>query len=389
MQHPKLFFVYFALLSMLGFLATDMYLPAFTAMQDYLATSANMVSASLSLFLAGFCCAQLFWGPLSDKIGRRTVLVYGLSVFTLSCLAVVWVTDARVLLVLRFLQACGVCAAAVCWQSLVLDHFPKEKAHKMFAAIMPLVALSPALAPLIGAWLINHFDWQAIFVTLTLISAVLLALTFYLLPPARLPSLTKSEHLPYKTLLLQPQFTGNIVIYAACSASFFAWLTGSPFIMGQLGLSPSEIGLSYIPQTVTFLIGGFGCRALLNRFNGEQLLPWLLFAYLVSVSTLLVVGLWMTPSLTRLLVPFSVMAMANGAIYPIVVSKALKAFPEHSGKAASVQNFTQLGLCFLYSLWVSSQIEQVVSITVIAMASTLILALIGYFTQAQANKPSR
>ena len=125
MQHPKLFFVYLALLSMLGFLATDMYLPAFTAMQDYLVTSANIFSASLSLFLAGFCCAQLFWGPLSDKIGRRTVLVWGLSLFTLSCLAVIWVTDARVLLVLRFLQACGVCAAAVCWQSLVLDLFHK------------------------------------------------------------------------------------------------------------------------------------------------------------------------------------------------------------------------------------------------------------------------
>ena len=389
MQHPKLFFVYLALLSMLGFLATDMYLPAFTAMQEYLLTSANMVSASLSLFLAGFCCAQLFWGPLSDKIGRRTVLAYGLTVFTLSCLAVVWVTDARILLLLRFLQACGVCAAAVCWQSLVLDHFPKEKAHKMFAAIMPLVALSPALAPLIGAWLITHFNWQAIFVTLTLISAVLLGLTFYLLPSSQAQAPTVAGRLTYKTLLSQPQFTGNIIIYAACSASFFAWLTGSPFIMGQLGLSPSEIGLSYIPQTVTFLIGGFGCRALLNRFNGEQLLPWLLFVYLVSVSALLVVGLWMTPTLSRLLVPFSMMAMANGAIYPIVVSKALKAFPEHSGKAASVQNFTQLALCFLYSLWVSSQIERVVSITVVAMASTLLLALIGYFYQASADKIAR
>ncbi|WKX27845.1 purine nucleoside transporter PunC [Tatumella ptyseos] len=389
MQHPKLFFIYLALLSMLGFLATDMYLPAFTAMQDYLVTSANMVSASLSLFLAGFCCAQLFWGPLSDKIGRRTVLLYGLSIFTLSCLAVVWVKDARLLLALRFLQACGVCAAAVCWQSLVLDHFPKEKAHKMFASIMPLVALSPALAPLIGAWLLTHFDWQAIFTTLTLISGVLLGLTLYLLPSTTRSTAVDVESLSYKTLLLQPQFTGNIVIYAACSASFFAWLTGSPFIMGQLGLSPSEIGLSYIPQTVTFLIGGFGCRALLNRYQGEQLLPWLLLAYLISILGLLIVGLWLTPTLFSLLVPFCIMAMANGAIYPIVVSKALKAFPEHSGKAASVQNFTQLGLCFLYSLWVSSQIEEVVTVTVIAMASTVILALCGFFYQSSADNSPR
>lgn len=381
MQHPKLFFVYLALLSMLGFLATDMYLPAFTAIQESLSTTANKVSASLSLFLAGFCCAQLFWGPLSDKIGRRSVLCCGLALFTLSCLAVAWVSDARVLLVLRFLQATGVCAAAVCWQSLVLDHFPKEKAHKMFAAIMPLVALSPALAPLLGAWLINHFDWQAIFLTLALLGGLLLVLTCYLIPAQR-PSHTEDiKSLPYQQLLLQPTFIGNILIYAACSASFFAWLTGSPFIMGQLGLTPSEIGLSYLPQTVTFLIGGFGCRALLNRFTGDQLLPWLLLVYCLSVLALMIVGWWMTPSLTLLLVPFSLMAMSNGAIYPIVVSKALKVFPAHSGKAASVQNFVQLGLCFIFSLWVSSHISHVLTVTVTAMATTALLAFVGYFFQ--------
>ncbi|MBT0726508.1 Bcr/CflA family multidrug efflux MFS transporter [Rosenbergiella australiborealis] len=385
MQHPKLFFIYLALLSMLGFLATDMYLPAFSAMQHSLSTSATMVSASLSLFLAGFCCAQLFWGPLSDKIGRRKVLLYGLSLFTLSCLAVVWVRDARILLVLRFLQASGVCAAAVCWQSLVLDHYPKEKAHKMFAAIMPLVALSPALAPLIGAWLITHFTWQVIFLVLMLISLVLLIFTVLLLPANRPSAKATETILSYKQLLSQPIFTGNVLIYAACSASFFAWLTGSPFIMGQLGLNPNEIGLSYIPQTITFLIGGFGCRALLNRYRGEQLLPGLLFFYAISIIALLIVGLWMTPSLTLLLIPFSVMAMSNGAIYPIVVSKALKTFPQHSGKAASVQNFTQLGLCFLYSLWVSSQVYHALSITVIAMATTVILSLVGYLYQAKSS----
>jgi len=291
-----------------------------------------------------------------------------------------------VLLVLRFLQATGVCAAAVCWQSLVLDHFPKEKAHKMFAAIMPLVALSPALAPLLGAWLISHFEWQAIFLTLTAISAVLLVLTGYLIPGHPPLSTPQTVRLAYSQLLTAPIFTGNVMIYAACSASFFAWLTGSPFIMGQLGLGPSEIGLSYIPQTVTFLIGGFGCRALLNRYQGNQLLPWLLSGYLISVMALMVAGLWFTPNLTLLLVPFSFMAMFNGAIYPIVASKALSVFPEHSGKAASVQNFTQLGLCFLYSLWVSSEIEHVLSITVIAMATTVLLAALGYLLQLSNKK---
>ncbi len=74
-----------------------------------------------------------------------------------------------------------------------------------------------------------------------------------------------------------------MLIYAACSASFFAWLTGSPFILSEMGYSPAVIGLSYVPQTIAFLIGGYGCRAALQKWQGKQLLPWLLVLFAVSV----------------------------------------------------------------------------------------------------------
>ena len=99
-------------LSVLGFLATDMYLPAFSAIQQDLNTSAASVSASLSLFLAGFAIGQLFWGPLSDRYGRKPILLTGLAIFAISCLGMLWVRDATLMLVLRFIQAIGVCAAA-------------------------------------------------------------------------------------------------------------------------------------------------------------------------------------------------------------------------------------------------------------------------------------
>lgn len=386
MSHPRIFFIYLALLSMLGFLATDMYLPAFTEMQAGLHTSASLISASLSLFLAGFCCAQLFWGPMSDRIGRKTVLICGLSLFTLSSLAMVWVQDAKILLVLRFLQATGVCAATVCWQALVIDYYPKSQADKTFASIMPLVALSPALAPLLGSWLVTHFEWQAIFVVLTLISAVLLLLTMVLLQKRPVATAaTPSTSISFWQILKKPAYAGNILIYAACSASFFSWLTGSPFILAKLGLTPTDIGLSYVPQTIAFLIGGFGYRALLNKFSGDQVLPWLLALYAVSLITLTLNAIVFTPSLVNLLIPFSLSALANGAIYPIVVAKALKCFPEQSGKAASLQNFSQLGLCFLFSLFVSSHIDQALSMTVIAMIFTVVIALAGFFWQRRSK----
>ena len=113
MQPGKRFLVWLAGLSVLGFLATDMYLPAFAAIQADLQTPASAVSASLSLFLAGFAAAQLLWGPLSDRYGRKPVLLIGLTIFALGSLGMLWVENAATLLVLRFVQAVGVCAAAL------------------------------------------------------------------------------------------------------------------------------------------------------------------------------------------------------------------------------------------------------------------------------------
>nr|MBA2816961.1 Inner membrane transport protein YdhC [Candidatus Pantoea persica] len=134
-----------------------------------------------------------------------------------------------------------------------------------------------------------------------------------------------------------------MLIYAA---SFFAWLTDSPFILADADLTPADIGLSYIPQTLAFLLGVFGCRALLNRATGAQLLPWLLALYSLSVATLFAVALTGSHQLVALLLPFCGMALANGAIYPIVVSNTLLPFPHATGTAAAPQNTLQLGLCF-------------------------------------------
>ncbi|OKU86483.1 Bcr/CflA family efflux MFS transporter, partial [Escherichia coli] len=234
MQPGKRFLVWLAGLSVLGFLATDMYLPAFAAIQADLQTPASAVSASLSLFLAGFAAAQLLWGPLSDRYGRKPVLLIGLTIFALGSLGMLWVENAATLLVLRFVQAVGVCAAAVIWQALVTDYYPSQKVNRIFATIMPLVGLSPALAPLLGSWLLVHFSWQAIFATLFAITVVLILPIFWLKPTTKARN-NSQDGLTFTDLLRSKTYRGNVLIYAACSASFFAWLTGSPFILSEMG----------------------------------------------------------------------------------------------------------------------------------------------------------
>ncbi|EFB8891142.1 Bcr/CflA family multidrug efflux MFS transporter [Escherichia coli] len=382
MQPGKRFLVWLAGLSVLGFLATDMYLPAFAAIQADLQTPASAVSASLSLFLAGFAAAQLLWGPLSDRYGRKPVLLIGLTIFALGSLGMLWVENAATLLVLRFVQAVGVCAAAVIWQALVTDYYPSQKVNRIFATIMPLVGLSPALAPLLGSWLLVHFSWQAIFATLFAITVVLILPIFWLKPTTKARN-NSQDGLTFTDLLRSKTYRGNVLIYAACSASFFAWLTGSPFILSEMGYSSAVIGLSYVPQTIAFLIGGYGCRAALQKWQGKQLLPWLLVLFAVSVIATWAAGFISHVSLVEILIPFCVMAIANGAIYPIVVAQALRPFPHATGRAAALQNTLQLGLCFLASLVISwlISISTPLLTTTSVMLSTVVLVALGYMMQ--------
>lgn len=146
-----------------------------------------------------------------------------------------------------------------------------------------------------------------------------------------------------------------------------------------MGYSPSDIGLSYVLPTIAFLVGGFSCRSALQHFHGKTMLPWLLLAYCLCMVALYVVATFTEPTLFSLLIPFSLIALINAAMYPIVMTNALMPFVENSGKAAALQNALQLGLCFLSSLLVSSMLEQPLLITAIVMLATAPLALLGYW----------
>lgn len=207
-------------------------------------------------------------------------------------------------------------------------------------------------------------------------AAILLITTFTLrenAPKAHAPA----DKAGFAKLLASRVYSGNVMIYAACSAGFFAWLTGSPFILSDMGYSPGVIGLSYVPQTIAFLLGGFGCRVLISKTDGNKILPWLLAGYGISVAGLFGVAIFTDAGLVSLLIPFCLMALVNGAIYPIVVANALMPFPANTGKAAALQNTLQLGLCFLASLLVSAFIVQPLMATVTTMLSTLLLVVLG------------
>jgi Bcr/CflA subfamily drug resistance transporter len=387
-KHRTIPYIWLAGLSMLGFMATDMYLPAFEVIRQELVTSEQMIGWTLTLFLLGMAGGQLLYGPLINRFGMKKSLCSGLVLFSIGSAVCGLANSVEVLLIGRFLQALGACGATVIWQSYVIENYEARVSQRIFASIMPLVALSPALAPLVGAALESQFGWQTIFYTLIMIGIALIvrssAMDFS-------PQYSKEEQgkqstrsapnffKQYGEILASKIFTGNMVIYASCSAAFFAWLTGSPFIMHNMGYSGADIGLSYVPQTIAFIIGGYGCRALLNRYESQQILPWLLKLFILSVITILLVALRTTPtSIIPLLIPMCFMAAANGAIYPLVANSALAEFKSSSASASGLLNFLQMMFCVMAS-GVVSALSGYGSIAMTGvMAAQAVLVCVGY-----------
>lgn len=354
------FLSYLALLSMLGFIATDMYLPAFKAIEISMQATPSQIASSLTSFLAGLAIGQLLYGPLVQRIGKRYSLLVGLFIFAIASFSIASSESVLAFNIFRFFQALGACSAGVIWQAIVIEKYDAAKAQNVFSNVMPLVALSPALAPLLGALVLDITGWQSIFLLLTGLAVILMLMTFVFVPKEKKPTgaEAKPSVMSYWGLLNNPKYLGNVIIFGACSGAFFAYLTVWPIVMEQHGFAAKEIGLSFIPQTIMFIVGGYASKTLIRKVGVESALSALLSLFAICVVAIIASTLVFSfSSILPLLISFSVLAAANGAIYPIVVNSALQEFTQHATKAAGLQNFLQISIAFgassLVAIWAS------------------------------------
>ena len=347
---------------------------------DQMGWAALMVGIALGLRQLVQQGLGIFGGAIADRFGAKPMIVTGMLMRAGGFAAMAVAHEPWVLWFSCILSGLGGTLFDPPRAALVVKLVRPHQRGRFFSILMMQDSAGAVIGALLGSWLLVHFEWQAIFATLFAITLLLM------LPALRLKAAAKSvvvtqQKITFLALLRSREYSGNVLIYAACSASFFAWLTGSPFILHEMGYGPTAIGLSYIPQTIAFLVGGYGCRALLQKWSGQQMLPWLLVIFAVSVAATWLVGLQTHASLVALMIPFCMMAVVNGGIYPIVVAQALKPFPQATGRAAALQNTLQLGLCFLTSLLVSALIATPLLTTTSVMLVSIGLAGIGYRLQ--------
>lgn len=374
-SHLQLF--YLSALSMLGFIATDMYLPAFKIMEHDFATGPEQIALSLTVFLMGMAIGQLLWGLASDKFGHRNTLIVGLVIFTIASCGLAYSEEVWQLLSLRFVQAIGVCAPAVIWQAMVIKRYPSQVSQQLFATIMPLVALSPALAPQLGVLLANTLGWQSIFFTLTAMGLMLIFCTGLQDDVKSAPKTTSIAE-DIKSLFRSRAYLGNVMMFACASAAFFAYLTGMPEIMAQLGYEAKDIGMSFIPQTIAFMVGGYIGKKSVNKYGDEPVLKQLLILFTISSALIFIASQWELTSIWPILAPFCLIAVANGALYPIVVNRALSSAKHSPATAAGMQNSLQICAASLASGLVATLASQAQMVTGIAIIICTLGLWVGY-----------
>jgi DHA1 family bicyclomycin/chloramphenicol resistance-like MFS transporter len=227
------------LLSAIGPFSIDMYLPGFPAIAADLHTTVAHVSLSLSSFFIGISAGQLLYGPLLDRFGRKRPLYIGLSLYLITSLACTFANSANTLITFRLLQALGACGGMVASRAMVRDLFPVNEIAKVFSMLMLVIGVSPIIAPTVGGYITAAIGWQYVFVTLTVMTAFILAGVYFVLPESKKPdpafSLKPAPIINgFWNVLKQPQFYTYALTGSIATSGLYAYISGSPYIFMEL-----------------------------------------------------------------------------------------------------------------------------------------------------------
>jgi MFS transporter, DHA1 family, multidrug resistance protein len=259
----------------LGPFATDMHVSALPLMATDLATSDSVVQMSMMTYFVGYMIGQLFYGPISDRTGRKPVIYVALVIFALASLGCAFAADGTQMLVFRFLQGVGGSIGMVIATAAIRDLYTGEAAAKLMGMVMMVFGLAPVIAPLIGNMMLHIGDWRMIFLLLAVISVAVGAIIFLLMPETRLQEI-RAQNKPsaalhwYGRLLFTRSFIPYAMTMAFAQGGFFAYIAGSSFVlMNVYGLSATTYSLIFSLNAVGVGIGA-QLSALLSRRLGLE-----------------------------------------------------------------------------------------------------------------------
>lgn len=326
------------LLSAIGPFAIDMYLPALPSIGQTLGASMGAVQASLMAFFISLGIGQIVYGPVSDMVGRKAPLYFGLLLFAAGSIGCALAPDIHTLVVLRFIQGLGACAGMVVPRAIVRDLHTGHDAARLMSLLMLVFSVSPILAPLAGSILIESFGWRSVFWAVTVAAAAGLLLVGFTLPETRPPEQRVDSNFgsaikAYGVLLRDRHFMGLVFIGAFGISSFFAYLANSSFVLiDHYGLTPRQYSIAFAVNAASFIGVSQFTGKLAARFGLVPIVKVAVTGYAAVMALLLVVNL---AGIERLDVMIALLLLGYGFLGLVVPTTAVLALEEHGAIAGT------------------------------------------------------
>lgn len=335
---------------MIGPFTIDTYLPAFPAMAVSLGATMLEVQQTLTAYLLPFAAAMLWQGALSDTLGRRRVILWGLAIYVAASLFCVAATNVQMLWIGRALQGLSAGVGMVVGRAMIRDLYDGAAAQKLMAKVGIIFATAPALAPILGGWIHAFFDWHAIFVFLALFGAALWALVWYLMPE----TLDESKRQPlsfrnlwdgYRSVFGSLAFMRLSVALACVFNGMFLYVLSAPvFLMTHLHLSAQDFAWLFVPMVAGLMAGSFISGRLAGKRTPQQSIR-LGFVLTAAASALnIALNLDGSPGLPWAILALPLFTCGLGIIMPGLQLLALDLFPDRRGMASSCQGTVHTGI---------------------------------------------
>lgn len=336
-----------ALTAMTAF-ATDMMLPAMPTLARSFAASPERVQLTLSLFVLGYGGGQLFYGPLSDRFGRRPMLLAGLAIYAASGFACSIAPSIEVLVAARLVQGLGGCVGPILGRAIVRDHYSGVHAAQMLSYVMLVFAAAPMVAPLLGGALLALFGWPSIFFAFGLFGVALMLVTWLgfresLAAPdvdaLKLARLAANG----RRFFANRQCVGYMLINSFIFAGLFAFISGSPFVFIDVyGVPADRFGLYFALSACGIVLGALANGRLVRRRRPERVLRFGLVLLAMAGGLMLLIGFggWHRPLLFALAMMAYV--FAQGLSMPNAIAAAMEPLPDMAGMGASFLGAMQM-----------------------------------------------
>ena len=368
----------------LGPLSTDLYLPSLPTLARVFASDVASVQLTLSVFLAGFACGQIVYGPLSDRYGRRPVLLGGLLLFCVGSLGCVFAHSIDRLILARFVQALGACAGPVIGRAVVRDLWGASESARVIAYMGGAMAIGPLLGPTLGGFLTVLFGWQSNFVLLLLVAVVQLAVVARVLgesnvhrdPEATTPARMLAN---FRRLLADRSYLGYLLTFSFSYSALFAFISASSFVLtGRHGLTPQVYGMCFGIVVAGYLLGSVASGRLVRRLGSDGLLARGAGLGAVAGVSMAVLEFSGVHGVAAILAPMFFCTVATGLVMPNAIARALAPYPAMAGSASALMGFVQMTLAAGVGIAVGHALAAGAQALAAAVALCSVLALLSY-----------